>query len=243
MDHKDVDCAFEKCMADRTETFRPSPSCFLNSISYVNASSTVINVEYFESIFLPTTSVIGIIFNLINIFVLSRIKYKSCFIRLLCFLAVFDTGVLLPGILHNIHVIRQLCSSQHGRDFLNEFYEQTLSKIINFLIRCDQWLMVAISLERFLGISYPLKFPAKYRKSGHFILPVLLITFLDVFMLFYSTNQFVLHTIPFIITPILILIFLNLKIILTLITVQDIAGSFKKKVRESALVLISVVVI
>ena len=92
MDTQDVDCAFEKCMDAHTETFRPSPMCLVNSSRHVNGSSTASYLDYFASIFLPTISVLGIIFNLINIFVLSRTKSKSCFLRLLCFLAVFDTG-------------------------------------------------------------------------------------------------------------------------------------------------------
>ena len=232
-------------MAERTETFRPSPLCFLNSSRYINASSTASNVEYFASIFLPTTSIIGSICNLINIFVLSRIKSKSCFLRLLCFLAVFDTGVLLHGILHTIHFIRPLCSSQHGRAFLNVLFSesQNLFQPFYFMIRCGKWLTVAISLERFLGICFPLKFPAKYRKSRHFVIPVFLITVLDTLMLFYSNNTIFLHTIPFIIAPILILIGLNLKILFTLITMKDIAGSSKEKLLENALVLSSVVVV
>ena len=51
------------------------------------------------------------------------------------------------------------------------------------------------------------------------------------------------HTIHFITTPILTHVAINLKILFTLITMKDIAVSFKEKVLESNLILISVVVI
>ena len=246
MDLQDVDCAFEKCMADRTAAFSSSSTCFINSSRHLNRSSTARNLEYFAIIFLPTTSVLGIICNLINIFVLSRIKTKSCFLRLLYFLAVFDTGVLLPGILHSIPIMRMLCSSQHGQAFFNIYHHNALFEVFNpfaFSIRCSRWLTVAISFERFLGISYPLKFPAKYRKSRHFVISVLLINIVDTVILYHSINKILFHTIPFIITPILVVMVLNFKILFTLITMEDITGSSKEKVLESALVLISVVII
>ena len=101
---------------------------------------------------------------------------------------------------------------------------------------------MAISLERFLGIIYPLKFPAKYRKSRHFIVAVLIVAILDVTKRFYSTNK-IFHGVTFLIMPILTLVGLNLKILFTLFTMKDITGSSKENVLDSALVLISVVVI
>ena len=246
MDLQDVDCAFEKCMAYLTDTFRPSPECLLSSSRYVNASSTASNVEYFASIFLPTTSIIGIICNLINIFVLSRIKYKSCFLRLLCFLAFFDTGILLSGILYTIPIIRLLFSSQHAQAFFSIYQNVYLFDTFNpfnFFILCGRRLTVAISLERFLGICYPLKFPAKYRKSRHLVIPVFFTAVLEKLMWFYSNNNIFLPTILFIIVPILILIVFNMAILFTLTNMKYIAGSSKEKVLESALVLISVVII
>ena len=110
------------------------------------------------------------------------------------------------------------------------------------MIRGGRWTTVAISLERFLGIIYPLKFPAKYRKTSHFIVAVLIIAVLDSTKRFYSTNK-IFHGITFLIMPILTLVGLNLKILFTLFTMKDITGSSKENVLDSALVLISVVVI
>ena len=246
MDYQDLDCVFEKCMTTYTELYIPSSECCPNSNRSVsvNESSTANHLKYFARIFLPVISGFGIVCNLINIYVLLRIKYKSCFLRLLCYLAVFDTVILLPGVIDNIYFNRTLCRQQHGRSLLSLLYHiRNKLQPIELMVRFSKWFTVAISMERFLGISYPLKFPAKYRKSRHFVIPVLLITVLDTFMYVYTSNGIFLRAIPFIITPILIIFILNFKILNNLIAMKDITRSSNAKVLDSALILISVAII
>ena len=135
-----------------------------------------------------------------------KTKSKSCFLRLLCFLAVFDTGALLDSILNSSYIIGALCGLLYGCDFLSTYLRFTILQPFDFVIRSGRWLTVAISMERFLGICYPLKFLAKYRKSWHFVIPVLLITVLDTLMLLHSPDRMSYDTIPFTILPIMIIV-------------------------------------
>ena len=91
------ECAWEKCFGFLTFGFvNKSEDCFPARSVYV--STTVKNIEKLASIFIPTLSVFGIICNILNIYVLSRFKIKSCFHRLLWFLAVFDIFTLLCNV-------------------------------------------------------------------------------------------------------------------------------------------------
>ena len=87
------ECAWEKCFGFLAFGFvNKSEDCFPARSVYV--STTVRNIEKFASIFIPTMSVFGIICNILNIYVLSRFRIKTCFHRLLLFLAVFDMFTL-----------------------------------------------------------------------------------------------------------------------------------------------------
>ena len=93
---------------------------------------------------------------------------KSCFHRLLCFLAIFDIVTLCSGGLYVLYIFQSelniLCKNHSFQVFI-----LTLDKIAYFMIRGSSWLTVGISLERYLGICYPLKYPARFRKARYFL--------------------------------------------------------------------------
>ena len=106
----------------------------------------------------------------------------------------------------------------------------------------SSWLTVGISLERYLGICYPLKYPPRFRKARYFLVPVILISLLDTAILHYFfKDRFILHTIPSHAFPILLIIFFNSNIILTMMKMVKMPGHHQESVTEGALVLFGVV--
>ena len=130
-------CAWEKCLVTFTLALgNKSEDCFPSRSLYV--STTVRNAEKFGNIFIPTMSFLGIICNILNIYVLSRFRNKSCFHRLLCFLAIFDIFTLCSGGLYVLHIFQSelniLCKNHSFQVFI-----LTLDKIAYFMIRGSSW--------------------------------------------------------------------------------------------------------
>ena len=153
------ECAWEKCFGFLTFGFvNKSEDCFPARSVYV--STTVKNIEKLASIFIPTMSVFGIICNILNIYVPSRFRSKSCFHRLL---AVFDIFTLIFNFLFGGGVLNvfqsELNDLCNNRNF--QLLILTMRKIEYFMLHGSSWLTVGISVERFFGICYPLKYPVR----------------------------------------------------------------------------------
>ena len=118
-----------------------------------------------------------------------------------------------------------------------------MKKIESFMNHGGSWLTVGISLERYLGICYPLKYPARFRKARYFLVPVIFIALLDTAIKHYFfKDRFLLHTIPSHALPILLIIFFNSNIILAMMEMRKKPRSHQENVTEGALVLLGVVV-
>ena len=187
-------------------------------------------------------SVLGIVCNVLNIYVLSRFRIKCCFHRLLCFLALFDIFTLLFGAMGVLNIFKSeldiLCKNPSF-----QVVALIMNKVEYFMVHGSSWLTVGISLERYLGICYPLKYPVRFRKARFFLIPVILISLLDTAILhFFFKDRFILHTLPSHAFPIMLIIFFNLNIILTMMKMVDMPGSHQENVAEGALVLFGVVV-
>ena len=244
MEDKLLECEWDKCFLALTlGIVNKSDKCFPARSIYV--STNVRNIEKFASIFIPTMSLFGIICNILNIYVLSRFRIKSCFHRLLCYLAVFDILILFFGPFGDTHVLNIFQSKLNilckTRNF--QLLILTMKKIEYFMVHGSSWLTVGISLERFLGICYPLKYPVRLRKARYFLVPVVLMALLDTAILHYFfKDRFVLHTIPSHAFPILLIIFFNSNIFLALMKMKKQPGTHQENVTDGALILLGVVV-
>ena len=119
----------------------------------------------------------------------------------------------------------------------------TMEKIEYFMLHGSSWLTVSISLERFFGICYPLKYPVRLRKARYFMVPVVLMALLDTAILHnFFKDRFILHTIPSHAFLILLIIFFNPNIIFAMMRMKKKPGSPQDNVTEGALVLMVVVV-
>ena len=219
-------------------------AAFILSRPCVNSSITSFNtskVQYVEdiaSIFIPTVSVFGITCNLLNICVLLSFIKKSCFHRLLCFLAILDNLHLISRSILAI-VPHSLCDNPSSSTLLTGLYYVFL-----FLETGGCWMTLAIAIERYLGICHPLRCPLSLRKARHFLLPVLLASLLDTAAVAtLSQHSFLVHTLPCHVLPCLALVFLNTSIIVTMMGMDKVSGSSREKMLEGAFVLISVVVV
>ena len=111
------------------------------------------------------------------------------------------------------------------------------------MIHGSSWLTVGISLERFLGICYPLRYPTRFRKTGYFMVPVIIMTLLDtVIKHYFFKDRFVLHTLPSHAFPILLIIFFNSNIFLALMKMKKQPGTHQENLTDGALILLGVVV-
>ena len=109
--------------------------------------------------------------NLFSIFVLSKPKLQDCFHQLLIALACFDTTYIIIGGINYTFKAFEASSDAYNISFPFIIYP-----ITNISLCGTIFMTVAISIERFLGICYPLHLPPQNRKSWYYILPVLIFT-------------------------------------------------------------------
>ena len=133
---------------------------------------TVVNFKYYcDGLLISVVGSLGLIGNLIAVIVLARPKLRDCFHQLLLALAIFDILYITFG---------GLKYTFKAFEANNEAFTLALPIIFpftNITMNATIFMTMAISIERFLGICYPLHLPPHNRKSWFYILPVLLLSF------------------------------------------------------------------
>jgi len=124
---------------------------------------------YFEGVLVTVCGVVGLLGNILTIAVLLRPVFKDCFHKLLLALACFDSlFILCAG-------ANYACK---GLDAQSSLYNSLFPFLIHpfsYIGLCGSvFLTVAISVERFLGICYPLQFPPHTRRAWFYLLPTVL---------------------------------------------------------------------
>ena len=127
--------------------------------------------EYVTGIISSIFMIIGIFGNIVTICVLSKRKTKSCFDKLLTALAVIDLIFLLCwGV--------QVFSISFG--YLSYIYILLLPHFLfplsSFSFTASSLMTVALSVERFVCVCYPLKFSKRKQKSMLYILILIVIS-------------------------------------------------------------------
>jgi hypothetical protein len=224
-------------------TSHPCIPPYWDDVKLVSNSSTTLEIRQLRMVFIPSVGLIGVTCNLVNIFVLSTFMARSCFHRLLFFLAMFDTlsllSLLTAWLMVAMDTSIDLCSGPSTKVLL-----KCLLWAQMFLVDGGSWMALAISLERYLGICWPLRYPARYRKARHFVLSVLLLTLLDTVILFnFKKYRFTLHAIPCHVIVILLLVFLNSSIVMTMVKMDSNSGLPREKLLEGAVILVTVVTV
>jgi len=138
-----------------------------------STNETVINLKYYcDGLLVSIIGCLGLIGNLIAVIVLARPKIQDCFHQLLLALACFDILYITFGGLN--YTFKAFEAN-------NEAFTLALPIIFpftNITMNATIFMTTAISIERFLGICYPLHLPPHNRKSWFYILPVLLLSFM-----------------------------------------------------------------
>ena len=135
--------------------------------------STILAIDNFREVYLPSISVIGFLGNILSLFVLCRMK--DCFHRLLFAMALCD---LIVPVFCNHLLFMNILKKNGSMNLL----EIIANSIMEAGFAGSGWMTVTISFERFLGICHPMNFPAASRKARYFVLPVLLVIILDFFL-------------------------------------------------------------
>jgi len=143
----------------------PSPMCGEHSENQVVS----IYQYYFGGILVSSIGLFGILGNICSILVLSRPKLQDCFHQLLIALAIFDILYILCGGINYAIRAFELKSDAYTLAFPHFIYPFANIGLCGTIL-----MTVAISIERFLGICYPLHLPPHNRKSWYYILPVTL---------------------------------------------------------------------
>jgi len=128
---------------------------------------------YFDGVFVSVFGIVGMLGNVLTLCVLSRKKFKDCFHKLLLTLACFDSLFILCG------GINYSCRAfKAGSQVFTLLFPTFIYPFSYIGLTGSIFMTFAISIERFLGICYPLKFPPHTRKAWYYILPVVLISIL-----------------------------------------------------------------
>jgi len=134
--------------------------------------ATVINFKYYcDGLLISVVGCLGLIGNLIAVIVLARPKLRDCFHQLLLALATFDIlYITFGGLKYTIKAFEA-----NNEAFTLAF--PIIFPFTNITMNATIFMTMAISIERFLGICYPLHLPPHNRKSWFYILPVLILSF------------------------------------------------------------------
>ena len=234
---------------------------------YLTNTSTFQNYRYyFGGVLVSIFGIIGIIGNILTLSVLTKPKFKGCFYKLLFALACYDTIFIVCGGIKS--TFRAFDAQSSLYKILFPFFIHPFSYIGR---NGSIFMTLSISIERFLGLCYPLKFPLHTRKAWFYILPVFFITivvsipkFFEVVLVWqddvpsYAMSEFrksesyikfyqTYFNIPFSgIIPLLSVLILNIRIIWELknVKVQKFRSKNKmKKEINQAFVLLSIVIV
>ena len=220
-------------------------SSFENSCEDFSNHSLILAINSFREVYIPFISVIGIVGNILSLFVLRKMKDR--FHRLLFALAVCD--IIVPVFCNKLLFMKLLKNTSK----LNIF-----GKIANAVLEAGfaatGWMTASISIERFLGICHPMNFAPSSRKARYLILPVVVLVVFDfslsavLFGLFGPKSQIIVfyaHILVQYVLPAAVVLVLNTIIICSVIKInsQHSLTGESTKVPSSALVLIVVVLV
>jgi len=139
--------------------------------SYID-DPVVVNYKYIcDGLLVSIIGCLGVLGNIISLRVLSKPKLKDCFHQLLFALACFDTVYIVIGGINYTFKAFDADSNAYTIAFPYIIYP-----ITNIGLCGTIFMTMAISIERFLGICYPLHLPPHNRKSWFYILPVLVLS-------------------------------------------------------------------
>ena len=144
--------------------------CEMNATN-ITSSIILTYSYYFDGILVTVFGFIGLIGNIFTLVILKHPKFKSCFYQLLHALACFDTLFILFGGIK--YVFRGLDLEKNIFIILFPFLIHPFAFIG---MSGSIFMTVAISIERFLGICFPFKFPTSTRKAWFYIAPVCIIS-------------------------------------------------------------------
>jgi len=132
----------------------------------------VVNYKYIcDGVLVSIIGFLGVLGNIISLLVLSKPKLRDCFHQLLFALACYDTVYIVIGGINYTFKAFDANSNAYTIAFPYIIYP-----ITNIGLCGTIFMTMAISIERFLGICYPLHLPPHNRKSWFYILPVLLLS-------------------------------------------------------------------
>ena len=137
-------------------------------------NSTVDFYKYYcDGVLVLTIGLVGILGNICSILVLSRPRLQDCFHQLLIALASFDILYIVCG-----GVNYTLRAFEFRSDVYTLAFPHFIYPFSNIGMCGTIFMTVAISIERFLGICYPLHLPPHNRKSWFYIIPVTILAIL-----------------------------------------------------------------
>lgn len=150
--------------------------CNITNVSLETNETLVDNSNWdygyiFDGVCVSVFGVFGMLGNVLTLCVLSRPKFKDCFHKLLFSLAFFDSlFILFGGINYSFR------GFEAGSKIFTLLFPALIYPLSWIGLTGSIFMTFAISIERFLGICYPLKFPPHTRKSWYYILPVVFIS-------------------------------------------------------------------
>lgn len=132
------------------------------------------NYKYIcDGVLVSIIGLIGFIGNITSLIVLSRPKLRDSFHQMLFALACFDIVYIIVGGFN--YTFRGFDA---GSVIYTIAFPYLIYPLTNISMCGTIFMTVAISIERFLGICFPLYLPPHNRKAWYYVLPVVFITFL-----------------------------------------------------------------
>lgn len=126
---------------------------------------------WFDGVLVSVIAVVGFVGNLLAIIVLSRPKLRDVFHQLLLALACFDILYIVCGSFN--YTFRAFHASS---DVFTYLFPYLIYPMTHVSLAGTIFMTVAISIERYLGLCYPLLSPHS-RKAWFYVVPVIAISF------------------------------------------------------------------